>query len=224
MTGRKKGGSHLGALFVAGGGILFVAYIFNYQGVQTTLDGFFNDLYRGSQTHTGEVQTGFDAVLPIVGYVLAGVIGLVVLRTLFRGAGSLSQSLRLSRRQEVSLHDFCADAQKHDISIKVAREAYKLMEPLCRGRMRAGLTDRLGGDLRLSELQRDDLYDTLLLMTDRKADPAKARPAMETLLEMMTVVQDSPRRSVGQSVIRPVAAASPVVHPVRLSEKEKQLR
>jgi len=191
--------AHPGSLLTAFAAILFFCYVFNVGNVQTFLDGFFGGLDSRVKSHNNEVSTFVIASLPYVGVGIAAVVVFFILMALGRGARTVSKRRKLSGREEVSLYEFIDAAEKHNISRKVAKQAYYQLLPHYEGQPRIQLGDRMGSSLHMNAVAISDLYGNLLRNTDRMRKVGDDGGKLVTVLDLITAVETSTKRSLTQS-------------------------
>ena len=200
---RKKGAtSHPGRIVFGVGGVLFAAYIFNVGGTATFLDHFFRSLEKSAHLHDAQVTHAFLVALPFLGLAALSVVALIVFTAVRRGTRTLATVRRLHRRPEHTTQSFATLAASHGISQRVSREAFTLLLPLYRNRMRALFTDSLSRDLRLTPLQISDLRGNLMRMSDRQHPVQEQTTQVETVLELMLAVEKCKIRSLTESGVR----------------------
>jgi hypothetical protein len=197
--------SHPGTLMMGLGGVLFAAYIFNFNGTATYLDALFNGWNDAAHAQNHAVQSGVVAAIPYA----VGFIALIILYAILKGIGSALTSHKtakqLAPRKEITVQEFTEHVATRGVSPKVAKEAFKLLLPYYRNRMRTRLSDSLTTVLQLNRVQIQDLYANLLYQTDRhmprdQDDEIEA----ETVLDLLLLVEKAtPRSSNEQPFIPP---------------------
>jgi hypothetical protein len=197
--------SHPGTLLMGLGGVLFAAYIFNIGGTATSLDALFNGWNESAQAQNHHVQAGIETAIP---YAVA-LIAVIVLYAILKGIGSAFTSRRttkqLAPRKEVTLQEFTDHVATKAISPKVAKEAFKLLLPYYRNRMRTRLSDSLTQVLQLNQIQIHDLYANLLYQTDRHAPIGDNPIEIDTVFELLTEVEKATPRSNNEAPFIPPA-------------------
>ena len=88
---RKGNGPGVGVLLLVFAGLLGFSYAFNLGGLQGFLDGFFSGIDATARSHNDQVAGFVPKVLPYVGFAIGGIVVLIVLTILGRGADSLSK-------------------------------------------------------------------------------------------------------------------------------------
>ena len=71
-----------GSIVLGLAGIVFVSYIFNFEGIETTLDSYFRQLDVQARSHTPEVTRSFLFALPFCAILLVGGIAYILLNAL----------------------------------------------------------------------------------------------------------------------------------------------
>jgi hypothetical protein len=196
--------SHPGTLMMGLGGVLFAAYIFNFNGTATYLDALFNGWNDAAHAQNHAVQSGVVAAIPYA----VGFIALIILYAILKGISSALTSHKttkqLAPRKEISLQEFTEHVGQRGISPKVAKEAFKLLLPYYRNRMRTRLSDSLTTVLQLNRVQIADLYANMLYQTDRHMPMGDVDIDVDTVLELLTLVEKAtPRSSNEQPFIPP---------------------
>jgi len=196
--------SHPGTLMMGLGGVLFAAYIFNFNGTATYLDALFNGWNDAAHAQNHAVQSGVVAAIPYA----VGFIALIVLYAILKGISSALTSHKttkqLAPRKEITLQEFTEHVGNRGVSPKVAKEAFKLLLPYYRNRMRTRLSDSLTTVLQLNRVQIADLYANLLYQTDRHMPPGDEDVDADTVLDLLLLVEKAtPRSSNEQPFIPP---------------------
>jgi hypothetical protein len=178
---------------IVGAVALFFCYSFNIAGLKTFLDGSFDQMDVKVKSSDMLVYDAWTTLLPFAELVLAVLCGWIVIRVLaglFRGA---SKAAQLSGRETMTVSEFVALAERHKISPKVAREAYRLLRPYYRNQVEIRMSDDLKKTLRLNHHELDDLFANLLMNSDRRSgsDPDD----IETVLELLRSVENVAPRS-----------------------------
>ncbi|SNT36042.1 hypothetical protein SAMN05421770_1096 [Granulicella rosea] len=204
--------SYTGLLIVAVGGTCFLAYIFNWAGLQTTLDGYFNGIYAQTQGQTDAVGNGIATAAPYVGLAVAALLVYMVIAAVIRSMPAKKRKGPPPRR-ELTLHRFVDKAREHALDVVMARELYRIFQAECgAGCLPAELEDSFSNELKLPEDRVQAIYMALLQKVERKPDPKAGEPKLGTVLELMTTVQASPRGLMKPAVLRSAAKAEqPVV-------------
>ena len=187
--------SHPGTLMMDLGGVLFAAYIFNVGGTANYLDALFNGWNDAAHAQNHAVQSGIEVAIP---YAIA-FVAIIVLYAILKAIGSAISSSKTKRqlapRREITVEEFTEHVGNKGISPKVAKEAFKLLLPYYRNRMRTRLTDSLSGVLQLNRVQIADLYANLLYQTDRHMPMGDEDVEADTVLELLTLVESAKPRS-----------------------------
>lgn len=204
--------SYTGLLVVAVGGTCFLAYIFNWAGMQVGLDGYFNGLYKQTQGNSDAVGDGIATAAPYIGLGIAALLVYMVIAAVIRSLPARKLKGPAPRR-ELTLHRFVDKAREHTLDVVMAREFYRMLQAECgAGCLPAALEDSFTGELKLSDERVAAIYTALLMKVERKPDPKAGEPKLGTVLEMMTTVQGSPRGLMKPVVLRAAAKAeAPVV-------------
>ena len=196
---RKGVFSHPSRIVFGLGGILFASYVFNFGGTQTELDSLFRGLDQTARSKNSDVAGFVIGVLPYLG-VAAGVALLLVLASVLgRGAKRMKRRKRLGSRDQMSLHQFAAEAAQHQVCPKVAREMYRMLEPYYPSPMRVTLADTFATDLSMKPTEISDLLNNLLRRTDRQMTASEAGREPSTVLDMMTLAEATTVRSLTRS-------------------------
>jgi len=133
--------------------------------------------------------------------ILAAVLALMVLWMLLHLAAAAyrdaSKAARLAIREPMSVRDFIQLAASHRISMPVAREAYRLLEPYYGEEMRVRLSDNVGRVLHLNQTERANLLSSLLRDADRLSISEPEFADAETVLELLQSAENSAPRIIG---------------------------
>jgi hypothetical protein len=202
---KAKGGgfSNAGSLFVLGIGALFGAYVFNIADVKTTLDNFFGGIDDSLKAHNGDVVDLVNDAIPIAKIVLLVLGAWILLSLMRRWFRAGRKEATLASRKPLTVEEFIEIAAEHNISAKVAREAYHLLAPHYSHRMRTRLSDSLEDDLQLSKPERFDLVGNLLRRTDRLAHTNARERDVETVLDLLLDVESATPRFLSHSHRQP---------------------
>lgn len=195
----RKGGAtaHKGILFMVAAGLIVMAIAFNVGGIGDQANQLFDSVNKSAQSENNIVVSTVILVAPYVGAAILGLILYFMVRGLFRGARNVTKEVKLSKREEISIHDFVAMTKEKGISTKVSREAYRLLLPHYHGEMRLKLDDNLEHDLHLSMHDAIELYASLLRKSDRvlRGMEGKSAKQPETVMELLCAVNDAPVRA-----------------------------
>jgi len=197
--------AHPGILLLAVAALGFFAYVFNVEGIQPVLDGFFGGLNQTAQSKNDDVANLVVASAPYVKVGLGVVAAWVVLLVLRGAMKSGTKAAKLSTRKPLTQQEFMDLAAIQSISGRVAREAYDLLLPHYNHHMRTRLSDSLASDLRLSRHERADLVGNLLRRTDRMSQWGDGDD-VDTVLDLLIAVEESRLRSLGHisRQVRPI--------------------
>jgi hypothetical protein len=196
---RKGALSHPGSLLTGICALAFFAYVFNLAGLKTYLDRVFGGLDDTARSHNSQVAAWVIKGLPYLGAALAGLVVLLLLLWVGRGAKTLNKKRKLGKREAVSLDAFVEAAHARGISGKVAREAYDLLLPHYNHTMRVTLSDRMTTTLYMSHVDISDLYGNLLRHTDRQRNVGDTGAQIDTVMDLLKAVEEQTPRSLAQS-------------------------
>ena len=179
-----------GMLIVAALGTLFVAYIFNFHGVATGIDGYFGGVNKAAQSHQQAVSTIFIHALPA----LVGAMVLFLMLIFLRASGGGSnKSSKSSKKPSLDrgVDAFVEAAAKEGISPRVSRSAYRVLLPFVRKDKYLGIDDTLFHDLKLREEQLSEVYGSLLRLSDRNRRRGDEGAGIRGVTGLMMAVESS---------------------------------
>ncbi len=186
-SGARRGPlSHPAILFLIAIGILFGGYALGYiPQIGSLLE---------AAVRSGE-KTAVPALSPVF-YGIAGLVAFLLLLALLRSIDMLLRGIRnaspLANRPVKSLAEFIEETAAINISVRVAREGYHLLQPHYPGLMCISLGDRLRSDLRLDEEEILLLDAKLLTRCDRRdcsADVAANASGLITISDLLLRVE-----------------------------------
>ncbi len=116
-----------GGLVVAVLGVVFVGYIFNVAGLQTTIDARLGTLNQSAHGHDKQVAALFIHALPVFG----GLLVLLMIFAMLRGRRTSGKSAAKTRAREMrGIEAFVEAAGTQGVSPRIARASYRMMLPL----------------------------------------------------------------------------------------------
>lgn len=205
-TSKSGGFSNTGSLFVVGLCALFFSYVFNVAGVKDMLDNFFSGMDQSVKSHNAAVADFVTTAIPYAKLAGVAILAWIVLLYVMRLIEAARKNANLSSRRHLTVEEFIATASEHNISAKVAREAYHLLSPHYDHRMRTRMSDSLAGDLQLTRPERADLVGNLLRRTDRLAQWGTQERDIETVLDLLNEAEHATPRFLSHSHRQPNTA------------------
>lgn len=217
----KSGKSAFGALITVVIATLFLGYVFNVAGLATAADSFFTSLDASAKSEGDTAARVVALVYPVIGLLVAALIVFGILRGLYRSFRGAKKTRALAGREVITLEKFKRITEARGIRPRIATQAYRLLLPFYASSMRARLDDRMIDDLHMTAPQVQEIYEDLLMHTDRKSTPGE-EPSILTVMDLLQSVQSAKRHSLMDSMIRPVARISGIRRAARpTSETEK---
>jgi hypothetical protein len=86
---------------VAAFGALFLAYVFNFRGFETSIDAYFSGLNAAIQSHNPEVTHGYMGIIPYAVVLLLAGFLVIIGKTMFRIVGGIFKPKK-SKAKEAS--------------------------------------------------------------------------------------------------------------------------
>lgn len=187
---RKAPLVHPGVLVLAGCVILFGAYALGYL---PQFGSLLEDAIRSNRSSDTPVLT------PAY-YGIAGLAAFLILLGLLRSFDLVLRKLRngtpLKTRPAKGIEAFIEEATSAEISRRVAREGYYLLEAHYPYRMCIDLNDGLRSELRLDDEAIEVLAATLLTRCDRRKSSAartkQAGPSANTVFDLLHLAETAP--------------------------------
>ncbi len=185
---KKSAFASPGGLVVAALGLLFVGYIFNVAGLQTTIDAQMAGLNQSAHGHDKQMARLFINALPVFGAVPV----LLLIFALLRGRGTSKKTVAKTRAREIrGIEAFVEAAEAQGVSPKIARAAYRMMLPYVRKGKHLGAGDTLSRDLKVKSDEISNVYGSLLRHTNRRRTVGDDASQIQTVLDLMLAVEGS---------------------------------
>ena len=113
-------------LIVAAFGALFLAYVFNFRGFETSIDTYFNGLNAAMQSHSPEVTHGYLRLLPYACLLLLAAFLWMIAKTMFRMVAGIFKPKKAKAKQvaaepAVSVSAKKAEAKAPAVCVKPMR-------------------------------------------------------------------------------------------------------
>jgi hypothetical protein len=199
----KNGAIGPGMIIVAAIGTLFVAYIFNFHGIATSLDRSLGNINQAAQSQQQTVATIFVHALPVIVGAMVLFLMLIFLRA---GEGKKSSSKKQSADSR-GIDAFVELASAEGISPKVSRSAYRVLLPFVRKNKYLGVDDSLFHDLKLREEQLSDVYGSLLRLSDRNRRRGDEGTGIRGVMGLMMAVESSEEKPAAGTITGKISRA-----------------